>query len=62
MYGPIIPVVIVDSGIKVDQGYRSYDIGMELGVFIRVCLHINCTIVAEYIYNHNTALQSVYNI
>ena len=47
MYGPIIPVVIVDSGIKVDQGYRSYDIGMELGVFIRVCLHINCTIVAE---------------
>ena len=34
----ILLVVIVDPGIKVDHGYRSYDNGMDLGVFIRVCI------------------------
>ena len=41
----IFLVVIVDPGIKVDHGYRSYDNGMDLGVFIRVCILTGATYV-----------------
>ena len=31
-------MVIIDPGIKVDRGYKTYDNGLEMGVFIRVCI------------------------
>ena len=31
-------MVIIDPGIKVDRGYKTYDNGLEMGVFIRVCM------------------------
>ena len=46
----ILLVVIVDPGIKVDHGYRSYDNGMDMGVFIRVCLLVILT-GASYVHS-----------
>ena len=31
-------MIIVNPGIKVDNGYKTYDNGIEMGVFIRVCI------------------------
>ena len=53
----IVLVIIVDPGVKVDQGYSTYDNGMKLGVFIRVrtyvcmyvCMYV-CTYVCIYVY------------
>ena len=40
VYNLIFLVVIIDPGIKVDKGYKTYDNGLEMGVFIRVCMHL----------------------
>ena len=48
MYAVILLVIIVDPGIKVDHGYRSYDNGMDMGVFIRVCYQYTS---ADYVHN-----------
>ena len=44
-------MVIVDPGIKVDHGYRSYDNGMDLGVFLRVCILTGTTYVLQKLLN-----------
>ena len=41
-------MVIIDPGIKVDRGYKTYDNGLEMGVFIRVCMLVYMCI--DYIY------------
>ena len=31
----ILPVVITDPGIKIENGYKSYDDGVALDIFIK---------------------------